>query len=78
VANFRLSIRTSAALELESLPDAARANLVNWLGALADEPAPTQSEPIADGGYYRATVEGRDILYIVDRERGTVVIGAIR
>jgi len=78
VANCKVHLRASAALELEALPAIERTRIIEWLGTLGSNPRPPESEAIAEGGRYRATVEARAVLYTFDEERATIVIGLIR
>ena len=77
MAGYRVSLKSSAANEIDSLPTKAdRQRVVSRIAALADDPRPQGSEKLGGHEYRFRVRHGRHrIVYSIDdRERSVVVV----
>jgi mRNA interferase RelE/StbE len=75
VAAYSVSLKTSAAKEIDGLPRADRQRVVSRIGRLASDPRPRGSEKLAGHDDRLRLRQGRyRIVYEVDDQAGTVVI----
>jgi hypothetical protein len=73
-----VKLRTSAAVELEALPDLLRNTAVDTIAALAQDPLPKCREELGPKGTFRITRENCVIVYNVEADRSCAVVSRVR
>lgn len=74
MGKYRISIRKSAAKELEAIPKKDLRRIVKRIGALGEEPRPSGSQKLSGGGAYRLRQGDYRIVYSIDDEEGLIDI----
>jgi mRNA-degrading endonuclease RelE of RelBE toxin-antitoxin system len=83
VSRYRLWIEDAAKAEVQRLPGHVRQRVKRAIAALADEPRPANSRPLAAPAELplelrRVRIEGWRIVYAIDAEEASVGVYAVR
>ncbi len=76
MAKYRISIKTSAVGELESIPDSDRFRVIYRIKSLAKEPRPEDCEKLSGRDKYRLRQGRYSILYQIQGEE-VILTGAV-
>ena len=72
MASYSILIKTSAAKELEQLPDKPRRQLAKKIDALADQPRPPGCEKLSGQDLYRIRQGDYRVVYSIEDEVLTI------
>jgi mRNA interferase RelE/StbE len=74
VASYRLSIKPSAAKEIESIPKKDRLRVIKRINGLSENPRPSGCEKLTGHGKYRVRQGDYRIVYSVSDEEPIVLV----